>query len=93
MASAFSESLVASGGWNHPPPKISGTTKGMVMKFLPQVSIHKEAQIKKFFDITGLVCKLQNKILKISIFGNATSRHANFMKFGRIINVDVRNEF
>ena len=30
-------------GWYH-PPKISGTTKGMTMKFLPDVGIHKEAR-------------------------------------------------
>ena len=38
MASAFSDSLMASGGVA--PPKISGTTKGMTMKFLPDVGIH-----------------------------------------------------
>ena len=42
MASAFSDSLMASGGWFH-PPKISGTTKGMTMKFLLDVGIYKEA--------------------------------------------------
>ena len=41
MASAFSDSLMASGvGGSTPPPKISGTTKGMTMKFLPDVGIH-----------------------------------------------------
>ena len=48
MASAFSDSLMASGGWFQ-PPKISGTTKGMTMKFLPDVSIHYEARNQKFF--------------------------------------------
>ena len=47
MASAFSDSLMASGGGST-PPEISGTTKGMTMKFLPDVGIHKEARkIKK----------------------------------------------
>ena len=48
MASAFSESLMASGGWFH-PPKISGTTKVMTMKFLPDVSVYKEARNQKKF--------------------------------------------
>ena len=39
MASAFSDTLMASGGWFH-PPKISETTKGMTMKFLPDVGIY-----------------------------------------------------
>ena len=49
MASAFSESLIASGGVVPPPPKISGTTKGMTMKFLPDVGIHYEARNQKKF--------------------------------------------
>ena len=51
MASAFSDSLMASGdgGGGSTPPKISGTTKGMTMKFLPDVGIHKEAQNQKKF--------------------------------------------
>ena len=40
MASAFSDSLMASGGMVTPPPEISGTTKGMTMKFLPDVGIN-----------------------------------------------------
>ena len=55
MASAFSDSLMASGGWFHPPPKISGTTKGMTMKFLPDVGIHKEARNQRNIDITNIV--------------------------------------
>ena len=63
------------------------------MKFLPDVGIYKEARNqKKKFDITGPVCKLQNKIQKIPIFRNATSRHANFTKFCRIVHIDVRNK-
>ena len=51
MASAFSDSLMAFGGGGVPsPPKISGTTKGMTMKFLPAVGIHKEARNQNFFD-------------------------------------------
>ena len=45
MASAFSDSLMTSGMgmWIH-PTEISKTTKGMTMKFLPDVGIYKEAQ-------------------------------------------------
>ena len=58
----------------------------MTMKFLPDVGVYKEARNqKKIFDITGGVCNLQTKIPKNPIFGNATSRHANFTKFCRII--------
>ena len=68
MASAFSDSLMASGGWKH-PPEISKTTKGMSMKFLPDVGTYMEAHNqKKFFDISGLVCKLQTKVPRIAIF-------------------------
>ena len=91
MAYAFSDSLMASGGWFQ-PPNISGTIKGMTMKFLPDVGIRKEARNQKKIDITGPVCKLQTKIPKIPIFGNATSRHANLTKFCRNINIDVRNK-
>ena len=45
MVSAFSDSLMASGGGT---PEISGTTKGMTMKFLPDVGIN-EALNQKFF--------------------------------------------
>ena len=48
MAPAFSDSLIASrvvGG----PPEILATTKGMTMKFLPDVSIHWEARNQKKF--------------------------------------------
>ena len=63
------------------------------MKFLPDVGIHNEARNqKKKFEITGPVCKLQTKIPKIPIFRNATSRRANFMKFCRIVTIDVRNK-
>ena len=41
MTSAFSDSLMATWGWKH-PLEISKTTKGMTMKFLPDVGIHKE---------------------------------------------------
>ena len=44
MASAISDSLMASGGG-----EISGTTKDMTMKYLPDVDIHKEAQNQKIF--------------------------------------------
>ena len=48
MASAFSDSLMASGRGVH-PPEISGTTKGMTMKFLPDVGVYKEARNQKKF--------------------------------------------
>ena len=41
MTSAFSDSLMASGG------EISETTKGMTMKFLPDVGIDKQARNRK----------------------------------------------
>ena len=81
---------MSSGGKNN-PHKISGTTIGMTMKFLPDVSIFKEAQNQKTIDITVLVCKLQTKIKK-TCFGTATSRGANFTKFCQIVNIDVRND-
>ena len=49
-------------------------------------------EIRNFFDITWLVCKLQTKIPKNPIFRNATSRNANFTKFCRIVTIDVRNK-
>ena len=91
MASAFSDSLMTSGGGST-PHEISGTAKGMTMKFLPDVGVYREARNQKKIDITGPVCKLQTKIPKIPIFGNATSRHANLTKFCRNINIDVRNK-
>ena len=47
MASAFSDSIMASGGMVSPPPKISGTSKGMTMKVLPDVGAYKEARNQK----------------------------------------------
>ena len=58
MASAFSDSLMASGGWKH-PPEISKTKKGITMKFLPHVGTHMEAQNQKQINITGRDCKLE----------------------------------
>ena len=43
IASAFSDSSMASGRLKH-PPEISKTAKGMAMKFLPDVGTHMEAQ-------------------------------------------------
>ena len=53
MASAFSDSLIMA-SWGGPTsPKISGTTKGMTMKCLTDVSINEEARkSKKNSDIT-----------------------------------------
>ena len=46
MASAFSDSLMAS--------EISGTTKGMTVKFLPDVGVYKEKNKKNFHKQFGL---------------------------------------
>ena len=46
MESAFSDSLLASGGLVQ-PPEISGTTKGVTMKFLRDVGIHRETRNQK----------------------------------------------
>ena len=48
MTFAYYDCLMVSGEWiNH--PKISKTTKGMIMKFLPEVGTHMEAQSQKNF--------------------------------------------
>ena len=49
MASAFTDSLMASGGGGNILPKILKTTKGMTMKFLPDIVTHIEAQNQKKF--------------------------------------------
>ena len=47
MASAFSYSLIASGGGNgNTPSKISETAIGLNVKFLPDVGAYKEAEYK-----------------------------------------------
>ena len=38
-----------SGGWYHPPPKITETTGHMTMKFLPDVKLSGEARDQKNF--------------------------------------------
>ena len=40
MSTAFSDSLMAFGCVETPSPKILKTTKGVTMKFLPDVGIH-----------------------------------------------------
>ena len=47
MASAFSDSVMAYGGWWKHPPEISKTKEGMTMKFLLPVGTYKEAQEQK----------------------------------------------
>ena len=74
------------------PPKISETTGPMTMKLLPDVKLNEEARNQKKIDITWLVCKLQSEIPNNPIFRDATSRHANFTKFYRIVTTDVRNK-
>ena len=46
IAVAFSDSLMASGRWKH-PPVILKNTKGMTMKFLPYVGTHMETHNQK----------------------------------------------
>ena len=93
MASAFSDNLMPSRGWKH-PPKISKTTKAITMKFLPRVGNYKKAQNRNFiFDLSVLVFRLQTKIPKIPILGNVFSRHANVTKFCRIVHIEVKNEY
>ena len=55
MASAFSDSLMASGGST--PSENSGTTKGMAMKSLSDVGIHKKAQNQEKI-LTYLTCSV-----------------------------------
>ena len=81
MASAFSDSLMAFlflGGRliGNIPPR-SNNYKRYEYE-ITHGSTYKEAQNQNIFDISGLVRQLQTKIQKISIFGNKTSRHANF---------------
>ena len=64
----------------------------MTMKFLSHSGTYKEAQNQRNFDISDLVYELQTKTPKTPIFRNATSRHANFMKFCKIVTIDVRNK-
>ena len=91
MVSAFSDSLIAPGGVKT-PPEISKTEKDMTIKFSLDFVTYMEVQNQQKFDIDGPVCKLQTKILKEPIFGNASSRHANFTRFCRTITIDVRNK-
>ena len=62
------------------PPKFSETTKVMIMKFLSNVGIHKEARNQKFFYITCPVCKYRPKsrktrFLEMTLLGMLTSRN------------------
>ena len=61
--------------------------KVRLMKFLPDVGIHTKP--KTNFEIICLVCH-RPKSLKPD-FGYATSKHTNFMKFCRIIKIDIKN--
>ena len=54
------------------PPSISGTTKGMTMKFLPNVDIHKDARNKKLHNLSALYIKdpnLEKRFLKLQFLG------------------------
>ena len=64
MASAFSDSLTASGvGWKHPATRLrpQKLQKGVTMKIFLHVRIYLEAQNQKKIYIARLVCKLQTK--------------------------------
>ena len=51
MALALFDSLLAPGGMMVTIPKISGTTRCMSMKFLPDVKYHREARLQKFLTL------------------------------------------
>ena len=83
MASAFSGSLMASGGWKH--PEISKTTKAMTTKFLPLVGTHMEAQNQNKI-LTYLAWSVnyrpksrKSQFLEMQLLGMLTSR--NFAGF------------
>ena len=94
MVSAFSDSLMGSGGRGveTPPWDFKTYRKYEYEIFTRCWYPYGGTKSKKQIDISDLVCRLQTKIPKIPIFGNATSRHANLTKFCRNINIDVRNK-
>ena len=65
-------------------PKISGTTKGMIMTFLPDFDIYKMEQNQIFLDITG-----PEKLLsfKMHLLGMQTSR--NFAESSVKFEIDI----
>ena len=65
----------------------------MTMKYLPLAGTHMEAQNQKK-NLTYLAWSVNYgpKALKIPIFENTTSRHANFTKVCRIVTIDVKNK-
>ena len=81
------------GGWKHAPPRPRKLLKVWLLDFYQMLVSLRRHKIKKYFDANGPVCKWQIKISKNLIFGNATSRRANFAKFCKIVNIDVRNTF
>ena len=98
VATSSARWVLASGeeGWKTTPPKISGTTERMTMKFFADVKYYREARnAKLFFDITHLVLKLWVRKFKKgsnSLFSaSALFGHASFTKFCRINDIDVRN--
>ena len=60
-------------------------------KFYQNSSSVRRHEIRKKFERTWLVCKLQTKIPKNQIFRKAYFRHSNITKFCRIVTIDVRN--
>ena len=76
------------------PPKISGTTGRMAIKFYQMSTITGRHEIQKYFDITRLVCKLctsKEQKRSNSLFSEkATSGHPNSTKFCRIMTIYVK---
>ena len=77
-------------GWKHPirSRELQKIWLWNLYQMLVSIRRHKIKKIK----ITGLICKVQTKIPKNPIFRNATSRHANFTKFCKIVTIDLRNK-
>ena len=80
MVSAFSDSLMASGGWFHHPPRSQELQKLWPWNFYHMLVSIRRYEIKKAFDKSDK-CKLQTKVLKLPIFKNAISRHATLPNF------------
>ena len=82
MASAFFDSLMASGGgWKH-PPEISKTRNGMTMKFLPLVSTYMEEAQNEIFFLTNLAWSVnyrqksrKSQFLEMKLLSMLTSQH------------------
>ena len=92
MASTFSDTLMHNGIlWGENNPLRSRTRYDYEIFNICWYS-YRGTNSKKCFDISCLLCKLKNKIPKITIFENTTSRHANITKFDSFVHIDVRNK-